>query len=325
MTDLVKLGEKTFYIKNPVNVGIYLIDSKNVCLIDTGNSKEFGKIIEKILIQYNWNLKYIINTHSHADHIGGNKYLQTKFKCRIFSSNIEKYFINEPLLEPIMLYGSNPPKEMFSHLLKADASICEDISLCPIKELEILNLSGHSIGQIGIVTDDNVCFIGDAYTSEQILNKYSIQYIYDIKEYLKTLEFLKTTKYNYYVPAHGKVESECKNTIDINIKNVLNIENEIIDTIKDKIAYRDLLKTIFERHHINMNTIQYYLISATIKSFITKLETDKKIELLYKNNLKYVIFPTSRLINFFSSLINGEGLFWSNNIKTCSLHLVKAT
>lgn len=284
MIELIKLGEKTFYIKNPVNVGIYVIDNENVCLIDTGNSKDFGKIIEKILIEHNWNLKYIINTHSHADHIGGNKYLQNKYNCRIFSSTIEKHFINVPLLEPAMLYSANPPKQMFSRLLKAEASFCEDISLCQIKGIEVINLEGHSIGQIGIVTDDNVCFVGDAYTSAQILNKYSIQYVYDIQKYLNTLEFLKSTSYNYYVPSHGLVENNCKNTLDINIQNILNIENEIINIIKDKIIYNDLLKEIFKKYHINMNIIQYHLINATIKSFVTKLETDGKIEFVYENN-----------------------------------------
>ena len=36
MIDLVKLGEKTYCIKNPINVGIYLIDNNEVCLIDCG-------------------------------------------------------------------------------------------------------------------------------------------------------------------------------------------------------------------------------------------------------------------------------------------------
>ena len=38
MIDLIKLGTKTYYVKCPTNVGIYLIDEHNVCLIDTGNS-----------------------------------------------------------------------------------------------------------------------------------------------------------------------------------------------------------------------------------------------------------------------------------------------
>lgn len=284
MIDLIKLGNKTYYLKSPVNIGIYLIDEENVCVIDTGNSKDFGKIVDKILIKNNWNLKYIINTHSHADHIGGNKFLQNKYNCRIFASRIESYFINEPLLEPAMLYSANPSKEMFSHMLKADASVCEDISECVIEGIEIINLEGHSIGQIGVVTSDGVCFVGDAYTSDKILNKYAIQYVYDVEKYLRTLSFLKETNYKYYVPAHGEVENDCKNTIDVNILNVLAIEKEIMNIIKEEITYSTFLKKVFIKYHIKMNAIQYHLISATIKSFLTKLEKEEKIEFIYKDN-----------------------------------------
>ena len=284
MVELIKLGEKTYYIKNPVNVGIYVLDDDNICLIDTGNSKDFGKIIEKILNENNWNLKYIINTHSHADHIGGNKYLQNKYKCLIYASKIESFFINEPILEPAMLYSANPSREMYTSILKADASICENIENMNIEGIEIINLEGHSIGQIGVVTSDGVCFCGDAYTSENILYKYTIQYVYDIEKYLETLIFLKNTTYNYYVPAHGELEENPTKTILENINNIKCIEETILKIIKDEITFNDFIKEIFKIYHIKMNTVQYHLITATMKSFLTKLEKDKKITFNYQND-----------------------------------------
>lgn len=284
MLELIKLGDKTYCIKSPVNVGVYKLDEENVCIIDTGNSKDFGKIIDKILTENHWNLKYIINTHSHADHIGGNQYLQNKYNCRIFSSKIESYFIKEPLLEPAMLYSANPPTEMLSHFLKADESFCEEIENFKIEGLNFINLSGHSLGQIGVITSDGVCFCGDSYTSKKILNKYAIQYVYDINVYLQTLEMLKTTDYKYYVPSHGEIEKSCKNTININIENIVNIENTIMNIICDEVSYNDFLSKIFEIYHIKLNITQYHLISATLKSFLTKLESDKKIKFIYKDN-----------------------------------------
>ena len=49
MYELVKLGEKTFVIKGDVNAGIYVCDDNNVCLIDTGNSASFVKIINPVV------------------------------------------------------------------------------------------------------------------------------------------------------------------------------------------------------------------------------------------------------------------------------------
>ncbi|MBE6141095.1 MAG: MBL fold metallo-hydrolase [Firmicutes bacterium] len=284
MMDLIKLGERTYCIISPVNVGIYKINNNDVCLIDTGNSKDFGKIIEKVLIDNNWNLKCIINTHSHADHIGGNKYLQSKYGCDIFANLKESYFINETLLEPAMLYSGNPPKDMLNHFLKADESTCSGIDKMNIEGLKIINLEGHSVGQIGVVTSDNVCFCGDAYTSEKIIKKYAIQYVYDIEKYLDSLRFLKETNYKYYVPSHGEIEENCKNTIDANINNIQNLENEIYEILRHNNTYSKLLTVIFERHHIKLNIIQYHLLSATIKSFLTKLEKEGKIKFEFNNN-----------------------------------------
>ena len=117
MNELIKLGENTYVITNPVNVGIYVLDNENVCLIDTGSSKDYGKLIKGILKEKNWNLKCIINTHSHADHISANKYLQNEYNCEIYSSSIESYFINEPILEPSFLYGASPLNELCNHFL----------------------------------------------------------------------------------------------------------------------------------------------------------------------------------------------------------------
>ena len=48
--ELIKVGEKTYYIKNVTNIGIYRIDNNNIYLIDTGNDKEAGKRYLKLLM-----------------------------------------------------------------------------------------------------------------------------------------------------------------------------------------------------------------------------------------------------------------------------------
>ncbi|MBQ7031691.1 MAG: MBL fold metallo-hydrolase [Bacilli bacterium] len=285
MIDLVKLGDKTYCIKNPVNVGIYVLEDNNVCLIDSGSSKQFGKLIETVLIEHNWNLKFIINTHSHADHIGGNKYLQDKYNCKIYASKIESYFINDTLLEPSMLYGASPLRELYNSLLYADGSECEDIKKLNENGITIINLEGHSIGLIGVVTSDGVCFAGDAYTSEKIINKYAIQYIFDVEKYLRTLENLENTEYNVYVPSHGDIENNSKETIEINRRVVLNNLEKVYSLINGEISYNDLLKRIFEEYNIGINITQYHLIGATIKAYLTKLVDDKRIEIYFSDNI----------------------------------------
>ena len=78
MYELIQLTEHDYYIDCPAKIGLVRIDEDNVVLIDSGNDKDAGKKVFRILEANGWNLKAIFNTHSHADHIGGNRFLQDK-------------------------------------------------------------------------------------------------------------------------------------------------------------------------------------------------------------------------------------------------------
>ena len=120
--ELVKLGTNTYYIKNVNNIGVYKINEKEVYLIDAGNDSDCGKKIIKLLNENNFNIKGIISTHSHADHIGGNKVITERSEAVVYSHGLENSFINYPILEPIMLYGSSPFPNLQNKFLMAKPS-----------------------------------------------------------------------------------------------------------------------------------------------------------------------------------------------------------
>ncbi len=57
--ELIQVGEKTYYIKNPTNIGIYKINNNDVYLIDSGNDKDAGRKILKIIAAQGWTVKGI--------------------------------------------------------------------------------------------------------------------------------------------------------------------------------------------------------------------------------------------------------------------------
>ena len=83
MYELIRVSEDCFYINCPAKIGVVKTGEQDVCLIDSGNDKDAGKKVKKILDAQGWTLKTIYNTHSHSDHIGGNKYLQTQTGCQV--------------------------------------------------------------------------------------------------------------------------------------------------------------------------------------------------------------------------------------------------
>jgi glyoxylase-like metal-dependent hydrolase (beta-lactamase superfamily II) len=287
---LRKIGKRTYCLENVVNIGFYLLNNCDICLIDSGSSKDYAKIIDKILIENNWNLKYIINTHSHADHIGGNNYLQNKYNCEVFSSRLESYFINIPVLEPAFMYGASPIKDVMNHVFYAKESVCKDINGVEIEGLQVISLTGHSIDQIGIVTSDKVCFAGDAYSSTNIVEKYSIQYIYDVGKYIKSLQSLLDSNYDYYIPAHGMIEkkSSAFNTLEKNLETCLNVKDIILSIVGKKITISDLVKKVFEKYNIKINSVQYHVVLATIKAYLKYLEENEKVVFGYEDNEMFV-------------------------------------
>ena len=73
MYELIQVSEHDYYIDCPAKIGLIKTGDAEVILIDSGSDKDAGKKILKILDANAWVLKAVYNTHSHADHIGGNK------------------------------------------------------------------------------------------------------------------------------------------------------------------------------------------------------------------------------------------------------------
>ena len=288
MFELVQIGEKTYYLKNATNIGIYLEEGNKAWIIDSGNDKDAGKKILKVIEENNWKVKGIINTHSNADHTGGNKLIQERTGCIAFSNGIENCFIKSTILEPSFLYGGYPFKELKNKFLMAkDTLDVEEIKDNLPNGLEYFNLKGHFFDMIGIKTSDDVYFLGDSLFSEDTIEKYHICFIYDVEEYLKTLEYLKTSEGKMYIPSHCRSTNDISNLIEINKSNIYDIANSIIEICTEKITFEEILKRIFDKYKLIMNENQYVLVGSTIKSFLSWLKNNNKLEIIIDKNYMY--------------------------------------
>ncbi len=223
MYELVQVAEHTYYIECPAKIGIYE-DTDGVYVIDSGNDKDAGRKIKKILEQKNWNLKAILNTHSNADHIGGNQFLQKRFDCPIYSTPMENIVTENTILEPSFLYGGYPFGALRHKFLMAQPSQTQNIADATLPEgFEILSLPGHFWDMIGFKTPDDVYFLADCVSSETILNKYHISFIYDVKKYLETLDFISTLKGKIFIPSHTETTENIATLADVNRKKVYEI------------------------------------------------------------------------------------------------------
>lgn len=282
--ELVQVGEKTYYIKNATNIGIYKVDETQVYLIDTGNDKEAGKKILKIIDEQGWTVKGIINTHSNADHIGGNKLIQDRTNCTILAYNIEKAFTENPILEASFLYGGYPFKDIRNKFLLAKESVVTKIDGNLPNGLEYFVLKGHFFDMIGIKTSDNVYFLADSLFSEETITKYHLFFIYDVKEFCNTLEYLSTLNGNLYIPSHCEATTDISDLIKINRNKVQEIMNKIYNACQKEMSFEEILKYIFDEYNVTMNANQYVLVGSTIKSYLSYLYDNNKIVYEFKDN-----------------------------------------
>lgn len=282
--ELIKVGEKTYYIKNPTNIGIYKVDEESVYLIDSGNDKDAGKKIIKIVEEQGWKIKGIINTHSNADHIGGNKVIQDRTGCAIYAYNIEKSFTENPILEPSFLYGGYPFKDLRNKFLLAKESTVTNIENNLPEGLEYISLKGHFFDMIGIKTSDDVYFLADSLFSEETIMKYHLFFIYDVREYLNTLDYLDTLKGSLFIPSHCEASTDIKLLTSLNRNKIHEVLEVITKYCEKEVTFEEILKYIFDKYSLVMNANQYVLIGSTIRSYLSYLYDEGKITYEFKDN-----------------------------------------
>jgi len=285
MYELVQVEKRSYYINCPAKIGVYRTNDTDVYLIDSGNDKDAGRKIRQIMDKNGWKLKAILNTHSNADHIGGNRYLQSQTGCMIFANGIETAFTRYPLLEPSFLYGGYPSGELRHKFLMAQGSEVRDISDTDFPgEIEIIPLPGHFFDMVGFRTPDDVVFLADCISSRKTLDKYGIPFIYDVDAYLKTLDTVETMQAAMFVPAHTEASADIVELVRYNRIKVLEIADRILDFCKTAATFEEILQEMFNQYGLVMNFEQYVLVGSTIRSYMSWLRDTKKADVRFENN-----------------------------------------
>ena len=286
MFELVQITDNCFYIQSPAKIGLVKLGGAEVCLIDSGNDKDAGRKVRQLLDANGWKLTAIYNTHSNADHIGGNKYLQAQTGCRIFAPGIDCAFTRYPLLEPSFLYGGYPCKDLRHKFLMAQESNAEYLTddVLPAG-FSSIPLPGHFFDMVGFRTPDDVVFLADCLSSRETLEKYRIGFIYDVAAYLKTLESVKTMQAAMFVPAHAAATEDISDLAQYNIDTVLEIAERITEFCREPMCFEQILQKLFLAYGLTMNFEQYVLVGSTVKSYLSWLKDTGTLTVAFENGM----------------------------------------
>ena len=284
MYELQQVSESCYYIQSPAKIGLIKLSGNDVCLIDSGNDKETGRKIRQILDANGWRLKTIYNTHSNADHIGGNKYLQTQTGCDIFASGIERDFTEHPILEPSFLYGGFPPECLRHKFLLAQESEVDVLTQDALPEgIRMIPLPGHFFDMVGYESSDGVVFLADCLASKETLEKYQITFVYDVAAYLSTLEMVKTLRAKMFVPAHTEAMEDIAPLAQLNIDKVHEIAQKILELCKEPTIFETVLQNLFLDYGLRMSFEQYVLVGSSVRSYLAWLKDSGRVDVVFEN------------------------------------------
>jgi glyoxylase-like metal-dependent hydrolase (beta-lactamase superfamily II) len=269
----------SYFFNSPAAIGGYLFE-QNLILFDTGNDDSSVKKAIRDLGEIR--VQAIFNTHSHADHCGGNAYIQRHHSAITYAPYLESAFIENPLLEPIYLYGANPVTELQNKFLMAKPSLVhtrlDDDSPITIQlsgkdvTIQPVSLKGHSPNQMGYVTEDGVAFLGDALISISMIEKHPLIFTFDVTSHLESLNKLFDLQADTFIIAHGGIVEDKALTIQKNIDALELTQTLILESVgKGANTIDEVHRYLSNYYQLNENLGQHLLNRSVIKAHLTHL------------------------------------------------------
>ena len=280
--ELVQLGERTWYVPGRVNVGYYEENGQGY-LIDSGLDDEQGrKLLKLIKEKRNAPLRAIVNTHSNADHIGANAFIQKRTGCEVWTTLVEGLLTEKPSLEPMMLWSACPFKEIRGKFIEAKPSKVTFIkSEGPIMDtaLTATQLPGHYFDMIGVTTPDDVFFLADALFDPSILAKYRFSVMLDVAAAYATLDKIAVAKAKWFVPCHAHPTNDITKLVRQNKDGLAWVSEEVFGALADSALTREeILVKVALANELEMDAAHLLLNLSSVSAHLTYLSENNKVE-----------------------------------------------
>jgi glyoxylase-like metal-dependent hydrolase (beta-lactamase superfamily II) len=301
------LAGNTFVARSPTNLGLYVFrrgDAARAVAIDSGGDEDSGRRIVRECERLGVSLAALLNTHSNADHCGGNASVYKRTGCAIAATGLEAAFLQYPQLEASFLAGAFPQKALrnkflmappsrATHLLEPPCELAlgergevdiQKLSATGSDSLHIVSLPGHYFGMVGVMTPDKVFFAADALAGAPILEKYHIFFFYDVAAELETLSMLERIEAAWFVPSHAEPVRDIRPLVGLNRAKIFEIAEVIVGLVSGDVSLEDIVADVCAHYDIILNADQHVLVGSTIRSYLSWLCDQGRLEYGFERN-----------------------------------------
>jgi glyoxylase-like metal-dependent hydrolase (beta-lactamase superfamily II) len=242
----VEIMKDLFFIERGyLNSNHFVYRSEQPVLVDTGYISGFA-ITEQLIKDIGINLsqtRLIINTHTHCDHIGGNRIIQDRSCCDIALHKVGKYFIDTGDDWSTWWRYFSQEAEFFRCTMALNDG--EVIPIGP-HEFRILHAPGHASDGIVLYSGKEKALIsGDALWENDIptitMRVEGSTCLFDL---LSSLEKLESLDVEIVYPGHGRPFTNFKEALSVSKKKArdfLNHKEKIGDSLLKKITIYTIL------------------------------------------------------------------------------------
>ena len=280
------LGNTWVAEANTALLGVYHVTGKDIVLIDTGYAKLDRAGLTAMIEGNGFRLLGVICSHAHFDHSGNVRYLQQRCGARAaahiieagISVNPDAYRANYVALT----YGKS--REYFlEECFVADTIIGPEdewLDFCGAR-FGILQLPGHSAGHIGVVTPDNVAYVGDCLLDQQQIDNAKLPTSMFIARDLQSKEFLRQSRYDAYIIAHKAVITDhtvLDALVDSNSAFIYRKADELLEDLVDGMTFAQWIAAFCQRENIRTkNEFKFSIIERNFANFVDWLTDEGRI------------------------------------------------
>ncbi len=293
MADLQELSSNVYYLPGGVNAAVVGNGDGEALLVDTGGDKDHGRRLKKACDALNVKPVAILNTHSHADHYGGNEYLVRNFGLPVYAPPFEASIMQSPLLEPVYLFGgAQPPKEMLSKWLLAKPSPV-DALLSPGRlelhglTLEIFDTSGHAHTHYSVGVGD-ILIAADAVFGGSVLEKYPLPFGQNVGRQVESAARVGTLGARVVLPGHGEPTEDVAGLVEANLAAFERATDAVMGAVAEAATGVDIA-TVLARTSDALGVVmtdlpRYTLNLCTVMAYLSYLLEEGRVTLALEHN-----------------------------------------